>query len=176
MVTPDLLRYYPLFSIFNAEQLKKIAQIAEEATFGRGEIIFREGGPAEAVFILLRGSVDLYFTVEVEYKPELRKELFFDGIKPGEVFGITALIQPNHLTATARVAHPSRVIRIDARALLDLCEHDDEVAFLLMRSVAQAAMERLRATRLQLGAVLAGERLLNNDKVVSAGAHEEAVK
>ena len=163
MVTPDLLRYYPLFSVFNLEQLTSIAQIAEEAGFERGEIVFQEGGPAEEVFILLRGSVELYFTVEVEYKPELRKELFFDVIKPGEVFGISALIQPNGLTATARAAHPSRVIRIDAGALLALCEQDEEVAFELMHRVAQAAMERLRATRLQLGAALAGERLLNTD-------------
>ncbi|HEX6303490.1 MAG TPA: cyclic nucleotide-binding domain-containing protein [Anaerolineales bacterium] len=175
MVTPDLLRYYPLFSIFNPEQLKNIAQIAEEATFGRGVIIFQEGGPAEAVFILLRGSVELYFTVEVEYKPELRKELFFDVIKPGEVFGISALIQPNGLTATARVAHPSRVVRIDAGALLALCEQDDEAAFQLMHRVAQAAMERLRATRLQLGAALAGERLLNNEKILSTGVQGEAL-
>lgn len=174
MVTPDLLRYYPLFSIFNLEQLSSIAQIAEEVAFERGEIIFQEGEPAEEVFILLRGSVELYFTVEVAYKPELRKELFFDVIKPGEVFGITALIQLNHLTATARVAHPSRVIRIDARALLSLCEQDDEVAYQLMHRVAQAAIERLRATRLQLGAALAGERLLNTDKVLADGVQGEA--
>ena len=175
MVTPDLLRYYPLFSIFNLEQLSNLSQMAEEATFGRGEIIFQEGGPAEEVFILLRGSVELYFTVEVEYKPELRKELFFDVIKPGEVFGISALIQPNGLTATARVAHPSRVVRIDAGALLALCEQDDEVAFQLMHRVAQAAMERLRATRLQLGAALAGERLLLNDELVSTSTPGEAL-
>lgn len=175
MVTPDLLRYYPLFSIFNREQLASLAQIAEEVAFERGEIIFREGESAEDVFILLRGSVELYFTVEVTYKPELRKELYFDVIKPGEVFGITALIKPNHLTATARVAHPGRVVRINARAFLDLCEQDDEVAYQLMHRVAQAAIERLRATRLQLGAVLAGERLLNNDNVVSVSAHGEAL-
>jgi CRP-like cAMP-binding protein len=174
MVTPDLLRYYPLFSIFKPEQLKGIARIAEEGTFERGEIIFQEGEPAEEIFILLRGSVELYFTVEVEYRPELRKELFFDVIKPGEAFGITALIQPNHLTATARVAHPSHVIRIDGGELLAVCEQDEEAAFLLMERVAQAAMERLRSTRLQLGAALAGERLLNNDKVFSTGTPGEA--
>lgn len=175
MVTPDLLQYYPLFSIFTPEQLSSLAEIAEEVSFERGALIFKEGDPAEEVFILLRGSVELYFTVEVEYKPELRKELFFDVIKPGEVFGISALISPNHLTATARVSHPSRVIRIEAGALLALCERDDEVAYQLMHQVARAAIERLRATRLQLGAALAGERLLNNDKVTRAGVQGRGV-
>lgn len=169
MVPPGLLRYYPLFSVFRPEQLDSIAQVAEEISFERGELIFNEGESAEDIFILLRGSVELYFTVEVEYKPDLRKELFFDVIKPGEVFGISALIPPNELTATARASHPSRVIRINAGPLLALCESDEELAYQLMNRVAQAAIERLRSTRLQLGAVLAGEQFLNN-KVATAAA------
>jgi len=162
MVGPEVLRNYPIFSICNSEQLKNIAQLAEDLSFKKGEIIFEEGESAEAIYILLRGSVELYFTVEVEYKPELRKELFFDVIKPGEVFGISALIPPKVLTATARASHPSRVVRIKAEAVLELCGLDEELAYQLMRWAAEAALERLSATRLQLAAIWAGELQLNN--------------
>lgn len=158
MITPELLRRYPIFSVFSLRQLESIVEIAEELSFEGGEIIFKENDAAEALFILLRGSVDLYFTVEVEYKPELRKELFFDVIKPGDVFGISALIPPNVLTSSARVSRPSRVVRINAATLLDLCEQDEELAYQLMQQVAKAAIERLNLTRLQLAAAWSHER------------------
>jgi CRP-like cAMP-binding protein len=100
----------------------------------------------------MKGSVELFFTVEVEYHPELRKELKFRVIYPGETFGISAFIEPHTLTASARATEPSRVVKIEAAPLLDLCQQDDELAYALIYQVAKAAMDRLNATRLQLAA------------------------
>jgi CRP/FNR family transcriptional regulator len=152
MVTPELLSRYPFFSFLNPDQLQKIAEIAAEENHPRGEIIFHEKNPAAAFYILMKGSVELFFTVEVEYHPELRKELKFRVIYPGETFGISAFIEPHTLTASARATEPSRVVKIEAAPLLDLCQQDDELAYALIYQVAKAAMDRLNATRLQLAA------------------------
>ncbi|MEW5871645.1 MAG: cyclic nucleotide-binding domain-containing protein [Chloroflexota bacterium] len=152
MVTPELLSRYPFFGFLKPTQLNKIAKIAKEETYDRGALLFREKETAETFYILLQGSIELYFTMEVEYHPELRKELKFRVIYPGESFGISAFIEPHVLTSSARATEPSRVIKIDAAPMLEMCEKDEKLAYALTHQVAKAAMDRLNATRLQLAA------------------------
>ncbi len=152
MVAPDFFRPYPFFSFLNSTQLKTIAAISREENYPGGAIIFREKERAGWLYILVKGSVDLFFTVEVEYHPEQRKELIFGVLNPGDFFGISALIEPHILTSTARTARPSHVIKIDAAGLLALCERDEKLAYGLINQVARATIERLNATRQQLAA------------------------
>ena len=41
MVSPELLRRYPFFAMLNDEQLKAIAMIAREQTYGQGTLLVR---------------------------------------------------------------------------------------------------------------------------------------
>jgi CRP-like cAMP-binding protein len=150
MITPELLHHYPFFEFLTPAQLKAIARLAKEETVESGTIIFREHERADWLCILVKGNVDLFFTIEVEYHPELRKELLFGTINPGELFGISALIEPHILTSSARAAKSSQVIKIEAPGLLALCEKDERIAYGLARQVAKTTMQRLNATRLQL--------------------------
>jgi CRP-like cAMP-binding protein len=152
MITPDLLRHYTFFEFLKSNQLKAVAKIAREESFESGDIIFRENDHADWLYILVKGSVDLFFTIEVEYHPELRKELLFGTINPGELFGISALIEPHILTSSARTSKPCQVIEIEAASLLELCNKDERLAYGLVRQVAKSCMERINATRLQLAA------------------------
>ena len=61
-----------------------MAQISKEENFDSGQTIFHEGKRAEWLYILAKGSVDLFFIVEVPSRPELNKELLFGTISPGE--------------------------------------------------------------------------------------------
>lgn len=151
-IKTKFLRQYSFFSFLNATQLRKIARIAVVQPYQRGEILLRENDPANAFYILLQGSVELFFTIEVEFHPELRKELKFRVIYPGEMFGISAFIEPHISTSTARAIEPSQVVKIETQALLNLCKNEDEIAYALIYQVAKAAIDRLNATRLQLAA------------------------
>lgn len=155
MVTSDLLRNFTLFNVFNPKQLQLIAEKAIDETYPNGSILFKENEPAAALYVLLKGSIELFYTVEVEYHPELRKELVFSIIKPGELFGISALIMPEQLTSTARTILPSRVIKIEASTLLEWSQDDPGLAYALVCEVAKAAIERLNATRQQLASTWA---------------------
>jgi CRP-like cAMP-binding protein len=84
------------------------------------------------------------------YQPDYRKEYFIGVVNPGEIFGISALIEPHVHTATLRADKPGFVIKIDAIALRNLCEEDAELAVGLMKAVAKTAMNRLEMTRTQL--------------------------
>jgi len=155
MVSPELLRRYPFFGYLDEKQLRAVAMIAEEVVPDTGETLFEIEQPAEALYLLTEGSIELYYVVADELAPKLRKEFYISDIGPGEVFGISALIEPYIYTSAGRVAGPSRVLKIEGAGLRALCELDCKLGYGLMRQLAKAALERLHDTRVQLVAARA---------------------
>ena len=155
MVSPELLRRYPFFGTLDDRQLKAVAMIAEEHSFEAGEMLFEIERPAEALYLLAEGSVELYYVVMDEYDPKLRKEFYVSDIGPGEVFGISALIEPYQYTSRVQAASASRVVKIEGAGLRALCEVDCKLGYSLMRQIARTALERLHDTRVQLVAARA---------------------
>jgi CRP-like cAMP-binding protein len=155
MVSPELLRRFKFFGFMTDGQLKAVAMIAEEAVVEQGEMLFAIGEPARALYLLTDGGVELNYVVTDEFDPQLRKEFYLSDISPGEMCGISALIEPYQYTSSARAASRSRVIRIDSSALQALCEVDPKLAYGLMRQTARVAVERLHDTRVQLAAARA---------------------
>lgn len=148
MVSPELLRRYAFFRCLSEDQQKAIAMVTEEMHVGAGKELFLEGQPVEALYLLMEGNVDLYYSTSSDPKDQ-----FLVGeINPGEPFAISAMIEPYTFTATARVAAPSRVLRVDAKALRALCEVDPRMGYLLMKQIAAMAIERLHFVRVQLAA------------------------
>jgi CRP-like cAMP-binding protein len=155
MVSPELLRLYPFFGHLDDAQLRELAMIAEEVPFKSGEIVFREGDPAEYLYFLLEGCIDLYFTLAGAEHAAPEKGIPVGEINPGEPFGISALIEPHLLTATALTAGPGRMLTIDGAALRALMQKDRRMAYQLTHQAARAAIGRLHATRVQLAAAWA---------------------
>jgi len=153
MISPELLRRYPFFGKLDGAQLKKIAMMAEEVDLDGGEIVFESGEPAAALYLLIAGSLELYYEVQDEHDPSLHKEFLVGEINPGEPFGLSAAIeQQRTLTATAKVTKAGKAIKIDAAELCDLCDADPQMAYVLMSQIAKATMERLGFVRVQLAA------------------------
>jgi CRP-like cAMP-binding protein len=155
MISPELLRRYAFFGMLDDDRLAKIAMLASEENFESGTVIFYEGEPATNIYFLLDGSIDLYYTVSGIKDPALERGIPVGEINPGEPFGISALIEPYTMTSTARVSGPSQVIRIDAATLRSLFTGDRRLAYLFIHQAAQAALERLHASRVQLAAAWA---------------------
>jgi CRP-like cAMP-binding protein len=147
MISPEVLRRYPFFCCLNEDQQKAIAMVTEELSVGPGKELFLEGHPVEALYLLMEGSVDLFYATG-----DSKDQLLVGEINPGEPFAISAMIEPYTFTATARVAAPSRVLRIDAKVLRALCEVDCRMGYLLMKQIATMALERLHFARVQLAA------------------------
>ena len=155
MISPELLRRYPFFGPFSDDQLKEIAMIADEVTAEKEEELFEECEPAKNLYLLLEGSVELYYKSEEEYHPKESKEFAVGEINPGEVFAFSAVINPYVLNATARCSRPSRLVKIDAVALREMFEENPKMGYIAMHQVTKALMERLAYTRVQLAAAWA---------------------
>ena len=155
MISPELLRRYPFFGFLDDTQLKAMAMVGEEVDFAPGDVILEAAEPANALFFLIDGSAELLYVVKEEYHPELNKELYVSDLNPGEVLGISALIEPYIYTGTIRASKACHVIKLDALALRGMCELDAKLACGMMRQVARAAMARLEEVRVQLAAARA---------------------
>ena len=155
MISPELLRRYPFFGFMSDEQLRKLAMAADEEAVRAGVTLLEEGKPADTLFFLLEGSIELLYRVGESRKPETMRELPVGNINPGEPFGISAVIEPNVLTASVRANMDCRVIRIPAASIQKLCDEDKDFALGLMDQFASVAIQRLNATRVQLAAAWA---------------------
>ncbi len=155
MISPEILRRYPFFGSLSDTQIKALAMIAEEKTFAKGAEIFKEGTPAEAFYLLVDGGVSLYFEANVEYQPKKRKDFLVGEINPGEVFAISAILEPHIYSTTVRADKNCQVVKFDSTALNKLIEQDPGLNCVLTRKIAIAAMERLAYARVQLAAAWA---------------------
>ncbi len=155
MISPEILRRYPFFGSLTDTQIKALAMIAEEQACGKGTVLCEEGKPADAFYLLVDGGVSLYYVSEDEFHPKTRKEFLVGEVNPGEVFAISAFIEPYIYTATVRVDKNSRVVKFDRIALNELINKDPKLNCILMYKIAKAMMERLTFVRVQLAAAWA---------------------
>ena len=155
MISTEMLRRYPFFSFLNADHLREIAMITNEVPVDAGSVLFETGAQADALYLLVTGLVESHYVVTDEHDPELRKDFLVGVVNPGEVLGISAVIEPYALTTTAVVVKDSRVLQISADPLRDLLAHDAQLALVFLKQVNKALMAYLQTTRIQLAAATA---------------------
>lgn len=140
----DVLRRLEFFDGIADEHLEQLATIAEIIEYEDGQRIFREGEPAEYVYLVTSGSVSLEVCAS---GVGCRRIL---TLHQGELLGWSPVLQQPRLTATARTLAPTQTVRLHASQLLVIFEHDPRFGFEFMRRVALALATRLKAARLQL--------------------------
>lgn len=155
MVSPELLRRYPFFGVFAETPLKAIAMVADEVIYDAGESLYEIDLDADKLFLLIDGSVEHYFIVADSLNPASRKEFYLSDINPGDVFGLSSMIEPYRHTTSARATGHSRVVRIETASLRTLGELDPKLGYVIMVQVAKAISEKLESTRVQLAATRA---------------------
>ncbi len=155
MISPEMLRFYPFFGAFDADQRKDIAMISEEITAAKGETIYKKGEPGKGLFVILEGHVDILDRITSEHDPDYAKEYLIGEMQPGSILGIGALVDPFTMNTTARCVTPCRLIRIDVGEILALAEKDNRLGYLLMQAVLKLIMEQLNSLRGMMGALMA---------------------
>lgn len=150
MISPEKLRRFPFFGLLDDAQYKAIAMISEEVSFEKNAIVLETGQPADALYLLLKGDASLHYVVTSENDPYYKQEYHISDINPGEIVGISAMVDPYIYSSRVRAHSVCHLIKINAVTLRALCAVDCKLSNAIMTAVAAAAMERLEHTRVQL--------------------------
>lgn len=167
MVSPELIRRYPFFAGLNPDQIKVLAQAAEEKTVEEGHYFFHEGDELPYLYIVLEGAIavvaelpdrEVKQTLSGQLTGKLKtKDVVMSTVGPGAAFGWSSLVPPYQATASVKAMTPARVIRFDAEALRDAFTDDCEFGYKMMQKVAQVIRDRLHDTRIESLPYFVGE-------------------
>ena len=126
------------------EVLKKLAEESRVERVTAAEIVFREGGRNESLFLVHSGRLALEMNVPG------RGVIRMLTVGPGEMAGWSSLLSNGKMTASAVAVEDSELVVVPASRLRVLCESNTDFGFHLMQRMATALSRRLVATRLQL--------------------------
>jgi len=134
----------PFFAGLNARHLQLLTESALEMRFEPGQTIFTEGSPANRFYLIVEGRVAL------ESEMLDRSAIPIQTLGPGDDLGWSWLFQPYSLHLSAHALTPTRTIFFYGTRLREQCEADHELGYQLMKRIAQAATQCLRATQQRL--------------------------
>ncbi len=154
----NLLAGFKFFSEVVPETLEMIAQKGEVLEFGPGDVIFHFDEPAEHLYGLLEGEVDLSIVfidkvlkTEIEYEEAIQasmvdeeKSIVIDTVLPNQIFGWASLVGPTRRTVTARCTETCRVIAIAAADLNAMFAKDHNLGYVIMKKLADIIAKRLK--------------------------------
>ena len=117
---------------------------AAEQEFAPGEIIFREGEPANTLYLIKSGQVAIEATAPGAEPTDIQI------LSSGEVLGWSWLFPPFAWHFQARALQPTTVICCDGGRLLVEAEENPAFGYDLMRRISQIVIRRLQTTRQRL--------------------------
>lgn len=144
--TPPLLRDLSEHSFLkglSAKHLEVLAGCAMAAQFESGQIIFREGEPANRFYLLKSGKVVLESSHE-------SGTVSIQTVGEGDVLGWSWLFPPYYWHFDARALERSQAIFFYGTRLREICEKDHDLGYELMKRTANIVISRLMATRQKL--------------------------
>jgi CRP/FNR family cyclic AMP-dependent transcriptional regulator len=114
----DLLGSTQLFGGLDSEALRHLAVRVFERSYKKGQLIFYQGDPGDALFVVVEGLVKVFVPSEEG------DEMVLITLSPPEVFGEVALIDGGPRSASAEALEPTTVLMLTREVLLEvLAEH-----------------------------------------------------
>lgn len=129
----DVLASVPLFAGLSRRHLKRIAEHADEVTFGSGETIVEVDQPGGSFFVLLEGEVKV-----------VRGTRTITRMGPGEFFGEISLLDGGPRTATVIAETPVLAVRVFKRSFDRVVTQEPAVASKILAVVARRLREAER--------------------------------
>jgi CRP/FNR family cyclic AMP-dependent transcriptional regulator len=133
-----LLARVPLFAGLHRRQLGKLLVKLFEKKYPAGEIIFREGDPGKALFIVLDGKISIARPADGPEKP-------LALLGPGAYFGELALIDDQPRFAGARADEDSLLLILYKSHFDDLIEGQKALAIQVMENLLKTLASYVRA-------------------------------
>ena len=135
-VTLGLLLRCPLFTGAEPEDLADVVRHVRRRRFRRGEVIFHEGDPADALHVVASGAVKIVLSSDEG------DEAIIATLHPGDFFGELSLLDGSPRSATATAVEATETVSLPRETFLEEIGRSDRLRDCLLRSLA-AELRRL---------------------------------
>jgi CRP-like cAMP-binding protein len=162
------LETVPLFKGVNVQTLQLLASLFESFSCPAGTIIFEQGDPANYIYLLLGGSV------EVRYKPYDGPPITITTLSKGHFFGWSAAIGNPTYTSGAVCKEDCTAIRMSKADLRSFCVREPEAGCVFLDLLAQSVSNRWQDAHSQIQSLLNSMLVTNGREIRPAQEKEEA--
>ena len=121
----------PLFRLLPDDDLDTLASACRIRRFRRGEVIFHQGDPGDALHVILAGRV------KISSPSDSGVEAILTTLRPGEFFGALALIDGEPRSATATAVEPSETMVLPRERFRQLVNERVEVRDIVFAELAR---------------------------------------
>lgn len=120
----------PLFQGISEKGFLLLLQYFARRKVEKGNVVFSEGEPAEALYLVLKGSIVEHVTGPNDSEIVVKERL------PGDYFGEMGMLlnEPQFVTAIAR--HPTSLAILPKREFLSLVKTEPTLSLFLLRTLA----------------------------------------
>ena len=132
----DVLARTDFFADADGATLDTLAAVGSERQLVRGDTLFDEGDPPDALYVVTRGRVAIAIANPID-----RRESVVALMEPGDLFGELGMLDDRPRSAMARALEPSGVLAVPYGPVLEMFDEHPRLLWNVTRLLAQ----RLRA-------------------------------
>lgn len=137
MAHEETLAQTDFFADANPDALQTIAAAGHELHLIRGDVLFNEGDPSSALYLVLRGRVAIALANPID-----RRESVVALMEAGDLFGEMGMLDDGPRSALARALEPTTVLTIPYEQILQMFNDNPKLLWNVTRLLAQ----RIRVT------------------------------
>lgn len=133
-----LLQQILIFRGLDSESITAIERLLVERTCPEGAVVFSEGDPPDALYIIAKGGV------QVSKHTRSGKEVTLAHRGQGDVFGEMGIIEEQPRMATVTTTEPSKLLVLPRKDFQSLLEEHPRISFSMLQVLSQRVRESSR--------------------------------
>lgn len=146
------LKQSDIFFQFTPTQLELVANLCQEVTFQKDDLIFKENSGSKELYVIVQGEVDIFVDPSLVSSVDQGVEnMVIATLRRGQSFGEVALVDEGLRSASAcAVQNDTRLLIIPRDKLIMLCDTYPQLGYRLMYNLAADLAMKIRNTDLRI--------------------------
>ncbi len=144
----DILPSIPLFLDLEPAQIELLKALFEQYICPPDTMIFKQGEPANHLYILIKGEVAIH------YKPYDGPPIILTRLRGGDVFGWSAVLGNPYYTSSIASESDIEAVRIKGNDLRKLIQDHSETGKIIINRLATIVSSRWKNAHAQIQTIL----------------------
>ena len=148
----NFLKQCDIFFQFTPTQLELVANICQEATYQKDDLVFKENSSSKELYVIIQGEIDIVVDPSlVGTLEEGVENRVIATMRRGQSFGEVALVDEGLRSASACASQKdTRLLIIPRDKLIMLCDTYPQLGYRLMYNLAADLAMKMRNTDLRI--------------------------